>query len=215
MTITILGVDPSLTATGLAKLTIDNTTVLGDGLSDPAFQQLVQVQTVTVHSSGGTKDTPRQRRLRVQGIRRQILRAAQGVDLVVIETPYHNREQHQAALMDRSWLWGSTLDGLAAADTPVAHAAVQKVKHIATGKGSGAGTDKTAVAAGMVRMWGDRINPHGDNEFDALALATIGGIKMARHRLPIRVLDRHLELVAGIDWTELEQHRADREWMNS
>ncbi|QDH93551.1 RuvC-like resolvase [Gordonia phage Verity] len=215
MTLTILGVDPSLAATGLAKLTIDNTTVLGDGLSDPAFQNLVQVQTVTVHSSGSTKDKPRQRRLRVQSIRRQILRAAHDADLVLIETPYHDRNQQQAALIDRSWLWGSVLDGLAAADTPVAHVAIAKVKHIATGKGGGAGTDKTAVAAGMVRMWGDRINPHGDNEFDALALATIGGIKMARHRLPIRVLDRHLELVAGIDWTELEQHRADREWMNS
>ena len=205
MTLRILGVDPSLAATGLARLTIDNTTVLGDGLSDPAFQNLVQVHTVTVHSAGSKQDTPGERRVRVQGVRRQILAAARGCDLVLIETPFHNRESHQAALMDRAWLWGSTLDGLAAAGIPVAHVAVQKVKHFATGKGGGAGTDKTAVAAGMVRMWGDRINPRGDNEYDALVLATIGGVKVARHRMPIRVLDRHMELVAGIDWTEWEQ----------
>lgn len=210
MTLTILGVDPSLAATGLCRIVIDNTTPLGDDLTDTEFQNLTTVSTVTVHSHGTTKDLPPVRRRRVQAIRRQILKAGHGADLVLIETPFYNRQSTQGAIMDRSWLWGSLLDGFAAAGTPVAHVAVQKVKGFATGKGSGTGTDKTGVAAGMVKLWGDHVDPKGDNEYDALVLASIGAVKMARHRLPIRVQDRHMDLVAGINWDEL-----DEKWVNS
>ena len=201
MTLTILGCDPSLAATGLCRITIDNTTPLGD--ADHA--KLCKVQTVTVHSAGTTKDLPPVRRRRVQAIRRQILKAATGADLVLIETPFYNRQSQQAAIIDRSWLWGTLLDGFDAMGIPVAHVAVAKVKGFATGKGAGAGTDKTGVAAGMVKLWGEHVDPKGDNEYDALVLASIGAVKLARHRLPIRVLERHLELVAGINWDELDE----------
>ena len=204
MTLTILGVDPSLAATGLCRITIDNTTPL----SDADHAALCKVQTVTVHSHGTTKDLPPVRRRRVQGIRRQVLKAGTDADLVLIETPFYNRQSQQAAIIDRSWLWGTLLDGFAAMDIPVAHVAIAKVKGFATGKGSGAGTDKTGVAAGMVKLWGDHVDPKGDNEFDALTLASIGAVKLARHRLPIRVQDRHMELVAGIDWAELRTRAA-------
>ena len=49
-------------------------------------------------------------------------------------------------------------------------------------------------------MWGDHATPGNDNEFDALALATLGAIHLARHQLPVRVLERHLEVVSCIDW---------------
>ena len=205
MTLTVLGVDPSLAATGLCRITIDNTTPLGDTLSDADHAALCKVQTVTVHSAGTTKDLPPVRRRRVQAIRRQVLKAGTDADLVLIETPFYNRQSQQAAIIDRSWLWGTLLDGFDAMGIPVAHVAVAKVKGFATGKGAGAGTDKTGVAAGMVKLWGEHVDPKGDNEYDALVLASIGAVKLARHRLPIRVLERHLELVAGINWDELDE----------
>lgn len=198
--LTILGVDPSLAATGLCRITIDTTTPPHEA---GQLADLVQLQTVTVNSAGHKTDLPHERRIRVQAMRRQILRAALGADLVLIETPFYNRMSTQGALVDRSWLWGSLLDGLHVEATPVAHVPIAKVKKIATGKGGGEGTDKTGVAAGLTKLWGDLVTPRGDNEFDALALATIGAIKLARTRLPIRVLERHMEVVAGIDWHEL------------
>ncbi|QGJ93621.1 RuvC-like Holliday junction resolvase [Gordonia phage MelBins] len=210
MTLRILGVDPSLTSAGLAKLTIDNTTVLGDGLSDDAHARLCQVQTTSVHSSPNLKDQqtgvalPNQMRLRVQrivAVRRQILRASQDCDLVVIEELFASNKSTQASLMDRSHLAGSICEHLYAAGTPCIVVHNKRVKKFATDNGN---ADKTAVAVGMSKLWGDRVTPHGDDEFDALALATMGGIRLARHRLPIRVLEHHLHVVAGIDWTDYE-----------
>lgn len=192
----ILGVDPSLAATGLARITIDMTT--------PPYETdlatLVELHTVTVHSAGAKSDTPRQRRARVAAIRAQIVRAALDCDVVLIETLFANRMVTQGSLMDRAWLWGSVLDELHKFDIPVVHVSVQRVKMLATGKGN---ADKTSVAIGMSKMWGSLVDPKGDNEFDALALATLGAIKVARTRLPIRVLDRHMEVVAGLDWADL------------
>ncbi|AMS03056.1 RuvC-like resolvase [Gordonia phage Leonard] len=210
MTLRILGVDPSLTASGLAKLTIDNTTVLGDGLSDEQHAQLCQVQTTTVHSTPNLKDPitkaplPNQMRLRVQrlvAVRRQILRAAQGCDIVLVEELFASNNSTQASLMDRSHLAGSLCEHLYAAGIPCIVVHNKRVKKFATDNGN---ADKTAVAVGMSKLWGDRVTPHGDDEFDALALATMGGIRLARHRLPIRVLEHHLHVVAGIDWTDYE-----------
>lgn len=196
----ILGVDPSLSATGLARITID---MLTPPYEAGDLAELVEIQTVTVHSAGSNKDTPRQRRDRVAAIRAQIVRAALDCDVVLIETLFANRMVHQAALMDRAWLWGSVVDELHKFDIPVVHVPVQKVKMLATGKGGGVGTDKTGVAVGMAKMWGNLADPKGDNEFDALALATLAAMKVARTRLPIRVLERHLEVVAGLDWADL------------
>ena len=210
MTLTILGVDPSLTSTGLARLTIDNTTPLGDGLSDDAHARLCSVRTTTVHSSPNLKDPvtkqprPNQMRLRVQrlvAVRRQVLKAAQGADLVLVEELFASNNSTQASLMDRSHLAGSICEYLYAAGVPCVVVHNRKVKKFATDNGN---ADKTAVAVGMSKLWGNLVTPHGDDEFDALALATMGGVKIARHRLPIRVLEHHLHVVSGIDWTDYD-----------
>jgi Holliday junction resolvasome RuvABC endonuclease subunit len=78
------------------------------------------------------------------------------------------------------------------------------VKKFAADKGS---ADKAAVAAGMVRLWGERVEPGNDNEFDALALATLGAVHVARRQLPVRVLERHLEVVTSIGWPEVSVKR--------
>lgn len=211
--ITIVGIDPSLAATGICRITIDTETPLGDGLSDADHRKLTTVETTTVHSPRqimdlptATRNLPINRMRRVQQTRRAILdEVPTDATMALIETPFYNREQQQGAIMDRSWLWGTLVECLALAGIPVVHVSLQKVKHIATGKGSGAGTDKTGVAAGMVKLWGDLIDCRGDGEYDALSAATIGAIKARRQRLPIRVIERHLELVAGIDWSALDE----------
>lgn len=192
----VLGIDPSLTSTGLARITIT---------PQPAQQfDDVEVRTVCVGEAGHRKDLPRDRRARVQRARRQILRAAVGADLVVIETPFYNRQSTQAAIMDRSWLWGTVVDGLHAAGTPVVHVAAKQRAKFATDNGN---SGKTAVAEAIHRVWADHLDDRlrNDDEYDALALATPGVVKACgRHRLPIRILEHHLHVIAGLDWHEWE-----------
>ncbi|UVF60755.1 RuvC-like resolvase [Gordonia phage BobBob] len=197
----ILGVDPSLTSTGLARITITPTAVstTAPGVDD------VTIQTSCVGEPGSKGMTVEQRRARIQRARRSILRAAQGVDLAVIEVPFYNRQTTQVGLMDRSWLWGTIVDGLHAADIPVVHVAAKQRAKFATDNGN---SDKAAVAEAIGRLWSQVLVENGrhrqlrnDDEYDALVCATIGAVKThPRSRLPIRVLEHHLHVVAGLDW---------------
>lgn len=197
----ILGIDPSLTSTGLARITITPTAVstTAPGVDD------VTIQTTCVGEPGGKGATVEQRRARIQRARRSILRAAQGVDLAVIEVPFYNRQTTQVGLMDRSWLWGTIVDGLHAADIPVVHVAAKQRAKFATDNGN---ADKAQVAEAIGRLWSAVLVENGrhrqlrnDDEYDALVCATIGAVKThPRSRLPIRVLEHHLHVVAGLDW---------------
>ncbi|UVT31867.1 RuvC-like resolvase [Gordonia phage Kewpiedoll] len=197
----ILGIDPSLTSTGLARITITPTAVstTAPGVDD------VAIQTTCVGEPGSKGATVEQRRARIQRARRSILRAAQGVDLAVIETPFYDRKTTQGALMDRSWLWGSVVDGLHAAGIPVVNVAVKQRAKFATDNGN---SGKAAVAEAIGRLWSQVLVENGrhrqlrnDDEYDALVCATIGAVKThPRSRLPIRVLEHHLHVVAGLDW---------------
>lgn len=192
----VLGVDPSLTSTGLARITVESPTA--------DREAVVDVVTTCLTSTGHKTDLPRQRRQRVQGLRRGILRAAMGCDLVVMETPFYNRQSTQGAIMDRSWLWGTVVDGLDALGIPCVHMANKQRTKFATDNGND-GKEKVAVA--MDRLWhahlADKLR--NDDEYDALSLATAGVIKLhGRRRLPIRVLEHHLQVIAGLDWTEID-----------
>ncbi|AUX81909.1 RuvC-like Holliday junction resolvase [Gordonia phage Rofo] len=197
----ILGVDPSLTSTGLCRITITPPTVVtsSGGVDD------VSIQTTCVGEPGSKGMTVEQRRARIQRARRSILRAAQGVDLAVIEVPFYNRKTTQVGLMDRSWLWGTVVDGLHAADIPVVHVAAKQRAKFATDNGN---ADKAQVAEAIGRLWSQVLVENGrhrqlrnDDEYDALVCATIGAVKThPRSRLPIRVLEHHLHVVAGLDW---------------
>ncbi|AYR03534.1 RuvC-like Holliday junction resolvase [Gordonia phage Stultus] len=197
----ILGVDPSLTSTGLCRITITPPTVvtLSGGVDD------VAIQTTCVGEPGSKGMTVEQRRARIQRARRAILRAAQGADLVVIEVPFYNRKTTQVGLMDRSWLFGTVVDALHAAGIPVVFVSAASRAKFATDNGN---SDKAAVAEAIGRLWSAVLVENGrhrqlrnDDEYDALVCATIGAVKThPRSRLPIRVLEHHLHVVAGLDW---------------
>jgi hypothetical protein len=79
------------------------------------------------------------------------------------------------------------------------------VKKWAAGKGS---ADKAAVAAGVTRLWPD-VEPGNDNEFDALAMATMGA-----QRLGLTVPSRahHAACLEKVEWPE-PLSAEDREWI--
>ena len=96
---------------------------------------------------------------------------------------------------DRAWLWGRTVDRLLAISVPVAVAPPTVVKKWAADKGS---ADKAAVAAAMTRLW-PGVHPGNDNEFDALALATMGAQRLA---LDVPSRAHHAAALEKVEWPE-------------
>lgn len=147
----ILGIDPSLTATGLALIDTEDRIV---------------PDTWVITSKGKTSDTLAQRQSRLDRIAHGV--TVLDADLAVIETPAHN--QTTGHHHDRSGLWWLIVGGLLARDIPVVEVATTTVKKYATGKGN---APKDAVLLAVARRF-----PHVDipdnNAADALVLAALG-----------------------------------------
>lgn len=193
---TILGIDLSLTCTGLCKMTVtqpDTPTVVSTNMGTSVTHQVARVTSI-----GHKDDTERQRQQRVSHIRRRVIAAAESADLVVIEGLFYNRQTTQGALIDRSWLWGSTLDQLTARRIPWVIVHPRKRAKFATDNGN---ASKTQVATAMTRMWPDT-EAHDDNEFDALTMATMGLVSKLRRATPVRLQEHHYQVVAGITWPD-------------
>lgn len=187
----ITGLDLSLTGTGIAHIDVE---------LPPAFEPRVTVATRTIVSSGSKSDTWQQRATRLRKLRNAVCDQASRSQLVVIEGPAYASQV--GSVWDRAghfWNVVGTLDHLG---VPYVVVAPQKAKQFSAGKGN---ADKAAVAAGMARLWADRAAPADNNQFDALALATMGAVRVARRQLPITVLERHAEVVASIIWPDIQR----------
>lgn len=189
----ITGLDLSLTGTGIAHIDVQG---------PPAFEPQVTVATHTITSTGRKSATLPERVARLRRLRNAICDHAVGSQLVVIEAPAYS--QNVGSVWDRAGLWHAVVGAVDHLGIPYVAVAPQKAKQLAAGKGN---ADKTAVAAGITRLWGELAAPANDNEFDAVALATLGAVHLARRQLPIRVLERHCDVVAGIVWPEVERKR--------
>lgn len=189
-TIRITGLDLSLTSSGIAHITIDR---------PPTFDPKTQVTTHTITSTGCRDDTLPQRIARIRKLRNAIVDQARHSQLVVIEAPAYSR--NVGSVWDRAGLWHSVVGALDHLGVPYVDVIPQRVKQLAAGKGN---ADKAAVAAGMARLWGEQLQARDNNQFDAAALATLGAIHVARRQLPVRVLERHLEVVSAIAWPSVE-----------
>ncbi len=175
----IVGIDASLTATGIAV--IDTS-----GLEDPIY-------TMTVSSKPGGSDL-RQRMFRLDRIAETINNHIEGADLAAIEAPSYGSRNGQA--WERAGLWWHVVRRAWGMDVPVVEIPPKSLKKFATGKGN---ADKALVAAAMTRLWPDAA-PDNDNEFDALTLATIGAVRLAPQTLPFTPLERHRATCDAIDW---------------
>lgn len=171
----IVGLDLSLTATGLAFIRPDSA---------------AGVQTL---KSKGAKDASlAERALRIHNLARDIIIAACTADVVVIEQPAYN--QTGGSHHDRSGLWWLVVDALADEELRIVEATPQAVKTYATGKGN---ASKDEVLAAVVRRYPD-VEVANNNEADALVLAAIGA-RLAGH--PIEELPQtHLRALEKVRW---------------
>lgn len=149
----VIGIDPSLTATGVAIVATDETPAVGcitskpdgDTITDRLDRITVAARTITEHA-----------------IRPRV------VDLAVIEAPaYASRSGQQH---DRSGLWWAIVRRLHGMGVPVMAVPPTSRAKYATGRGN-AGKDQ--VVAAVVRRYPDA-DVNDNNEADALVLAAIG-----------------------------------------
>jgi len=180
----VLGLDPSLTNTGIA--------ILEDG------QPLYLTSTGL---AGHNADTYRDRSRRIRALCQRILQHLAGplelgIDLAVIEGPAFSR--HTGASFDRSGLWHGLYASLDARNVPTAVVTPTTRSKWATGHGR---ADKTAVLA-AVRAWWPQLAIANHDQADALVLAAIG----AHHHgdpMPFQVKPRHTAGLDAVHWPEL------------
>ncbi|AXH45542.1 resolvase [Gordonia phage Danyall] len=182
---TVIGLDLSLTSTGHATLTYDPTN--GD--------HTVQLQTIT---SSPTGKTLADRETRLTRLRQTIVGACRGADLVCVEGPSFG--SNNSGTWDRGGLWWLVVTGLARLDVPSVEVPPATVKKFACDKGNGGKAD---VAAGITRLWPNEY-PHGDDQMDALTLASIALVLSVPRvtadtiGMPFRVLERHRQAIAKV-----------------
>lgn len=156
----MVGIDLSLTSTGLARIT-------SDGLA----------YTWSATSTGKRDDTLLDRGHRLHSLAGQILDGITDDDQVVIEAPSHG--QPGGSTWDRAGLWWSVVGRLQRRDIPVCMVSPTTRAKWASGSGKG---DKAAVGIAMARLFPD-VDIANSDEADALALAHIGAV-LAGYDIP-------------------------------
>ena len=173
----VIGLDPSLTATGIAIIEGDD------------------IHVITVKSKGEAGATLRDRHARLDNLRDRIMRHIQEADLVVIEQPAFSRTTGHHH--DRSGLWWMIMDALhlwTCGPDQIAEVTPGSLKKYATGKGN-AGKDEVLLA--VARRYPD-FAVKDNNQADALVLAAMGCRHLGH---PIDDLPKlHLTAMDAVKW---------------
>lgn len=151
---TVIGLDLSLTNTGIARITWSGSDLVAD---------IDRVQ-----SKGSKTDTWNQRSARMFALTNAIQKRILPADLVVLEGPSFGSTSTSSH--DRSWFWGKVFDRLDANDIPIVVVPPASAKKWATNKGN---ADKDDMVLAAARMW-PAIEGIKNDTADALALAGIG-----------------------------------------
>lgn len=175
---TVMGLDLSLTGTGIALLRAGDTR--------PLLMRTVK--------PGKLTGTDRMRVI-LDAIT-EAQRAAVHVDLAVIEGPSYGSQNGQRGHHERGGLWWQVVCGLAWSGQPYAIMPPTNRAKYATGRG---GAPKAVVLAAVAQTYG--VQPADDNQADAYAMAAAGldhlGVPLAE--LPAT----HRDALRGCQWPAL------------
>lgn len=170
----VVGVDPSLTSTGIS-----------DG-----------TQTWLIRSRGHKTDTLDDRAQRLDKLVVGITGHIGYPDLVLIEGPaFASTSGH---MHDRSGLWWLIVLALRDAAVPVVEIPPTKVKTYATGKGN---ANKGAIVDATARRFPDVDTAGDDNACDALWLAAMGLDHLGR--APVQLPQTHRRALDSVTWPEV------------
>lgn len=151
----VIGLDTSLTATGIA--------------SSNGWCQTVGYQKPRAKDPGITQLPHPQRMEALRTVRAGIIQHIGRPDLVVLETPAFSRAGGGGH--ERGWLWWSLYDHLTTAEIPVGLMDPRQRMLYATGKGA---ATKSAVVDAVARRWPQYETGGDDNLADAVVLMAAG-----------------------------------------
>lgn len=162
---TVVGLDPSLTAAGIAVI------------KHPQHSDTPNApRLVCVGASGQNGDSLPTRSIRVGDQAERILRSMPAsVRLVVVEALPPKPPLNTKLYQERAALVLRVVEFLARRRIPVVDVGVTTLKLWATGDGS---ADKAAVVDAMQTLWPHAAIGGNDNKSDALALATMGAQRL-------------------------------------
>jgi len=177
----VAGIDPSLTATGIAILDAGNP---------------IALHKIGYGGHNGASDQDRLKR--VVALRHEIVDYIRQFtpDLVIIERPAYS--QNVGSACDRHVLWGLLVHEFAVAG-PERYAGVAPTSRASFATGKNHGSKKQVVDA--VAQWHPPLERRlrDDNVADALVLATMGAL-WAGDPVPFEVKDRHRARLEAIAW---------------
>ncbi|MGI8313319.1 hypothetical protein [Saccharopolyspora hattusasensis] len=182
--ISIVGIDPSLTGTGVAEL------VLSPRDTWDVFRWHCPTK-------GTRRDSLDMRCARIAQITADVMSWSDGADLVVIEGPAY--ASTVGSLLDRYGLWWRVVHRLLLQDVPVAVCPPTVLKKFITGDGR---AHKDTVMASVNALWAPDVPVINDNEADALGLATVGAAGLG---LPMPIgfeMPRVDAMFLGVEWPE-------------
>lgn len=172
----VVGIDFSLTCCGVAVASLDDS-------------GLVSMATETVKSTGKLKDSLVDRHARLTGHAAEIVKAAGGAELAVIEGPSFGSVG--GSQFDRYAAWWFVVGGLIRREIPVAVMSPASLKLAIADSGR---ADKAAMASAITRMYPD-ITVFSSDTSDAMGLAHLGCVRLG---WPVKTLERHKRVKC--DW---------------
>ena len=175
---TVVGLDLSLTCTGIARITTPGPVVTA----------------ISIQSTGRRADTLVDRARRIDTLADKIMEGIGDADLVVMEGPSYGSQG--GSPVDRHGLWWAVVGALVRSGVPVAVCAPATRAKALAGHGR---ADKAAVAAAVCRLYPD-VELCNSDESDAVALAHLGAVWLS---LPVPTLVRHREALVAIQWPVL------------
>ena len=173
----VLGIDTSLTGTGLCRADIVGNTDGGD-------RCLAELVTATVSAPEPSKDGDRSKRAmarRVNVLIDQIEGAItdgedeptreQLPDLIAMEALAYAAKGEGVWVLP--WIFGRVIELCEKYDVPLIVVGTSQVKKYALGKGAGPGTDKDHVLAAAIKRWPEA-GINSNNEADATVVCAVG-----------------------------------------
>lgn len=185
MTVVIVGLDLSLTSSGIARAE-----------TDPRIDAppIIRVARVTSKPPPAARVTLASRSLRLRKIAGDVFGYCVGADLVVIEGPSYASDS--GAAHDRAGVWWMVVGRLTGQGYNVVEVPPTCVKTYGTGRGN-AGKDE--VLAATIRRY-PAVEVSGNDEADALLLAAMGA-RFIGQPIEEALPQTHTRAMARVKWS--------------
>lgn len=180
----IVGLDLSLTSTGIARLVVG-----------PDVEHTAGVRRVTSKPPPPAQVTLSTRSLRLRRIAGDVYNVTSGADLVVVEGPSYASDS--GAAHDRAGLWWLIVGRLTGTGHPVIEVPPSTLKTYLTGKGN---APKDQVLAAVVRRY-PAVDVTGNDEADSLGLAAMGARFVGYPIEPDGLPKTHTRAMDAVRWT--------------